>query len=367
MGCKFTKVRDGRSRDDDGKISEVISQSSSFTDPKKDLECHNAPVTREIVEKCQLAISEINSEEDEVLSPHMYPPFYMDGNSDSGTVATESEMDINFFEGEESRPGTSFSDVSSLSVQSHYPSTISSRLSNFFQMGKRSRVPTHGDVSVDEDNGGGDGNEEDTSSGCERSPTPRHTDTRSNSVLLQRDNTTLPNRSKMAAYRRGGHGHQTTDNILEKDEMPDLDIEDDGRPSSSSSEDSVLPPQINCRVVVRSNAARGTRNVVQAAPDPAEIAHHIVEFEAEVEQLIGSHAVATRDYRNRQLRPRGARGPRLPSFSLQFQNPRSNSRTMVESERRYSKHFAESVSRPQLTVRGLTATNDCLTQWMVSQ
>ncbi|XP_060062692.1 uncharacterized protein LOC132543228 [Ylistrum balloti] len=348
MGCKFTKVRDQRSRDDDGKISEVISQSSSFTDSKKDLECHNAPVTREIVEKCQLAISDTYSEEDEVLSPHMYPPFYMDGNSDSGTVATESEMDINFFEGEESRPGTSFSDVASLSVQSHYPSTISSSLSNFFQMGKRSRVPTHGDVSVDEDNGGGDGNEEDTSSsGCERSPTPRHTDTRSITVLLQRDN--------------------TTDNILEKDEMPDLDIEDDGRSSSSSSEDSVLPPQINCRVVVRSNAARRTRNVVQAAPDPAEIAHHIVEFEAEVEQLIGSHAVATRDYRNRQLRPRGARGPRLPSFSLQFQNPRSNSRTMVESERRYSKHFADSVSRPQLTVRGLTATNDCLTQWMVSQ
>ncbi|XP_060062691.1 uncharacterized protein LOC132543227 [Ylistrum balloti] len=345
MGCKFTKVRDQRSCDDDGKISEVISQSSSFTDSKKDLECHNAPVTREIVEKCQLAISETNSEEDKVLSLHMCPPFHMDGNSDSGTVATESEMDINFFEGEERmdrRPGTSYSDVSSLSVQSRYPSTISSRLSNFFRMGKRSRIPTHGDVSVDEDNGE-DGNEDDiSSSGCEGSPSPRHTDTID-------------------------HGHQTTDNILEKDEMPDLDIEDDGRPSSSSSEDSVLPPQSNCRVVARPNAAIGTRSVVQAAPDPAEIAHHIVEFEAEVEQLTGSHAVATRDYRNRQLRPRGARGPRLPSFSLHFQNPRSNSRTMVESERRYSKHFADSVSRPQLTVRGLTATNDCLTQWMVSQ
>ncbi|XP_033755632.1 uncharacterized protein LOC117338394 [Pecten maximus] len=343
MGCKFTKVRDQRSRDDGGKMSEVISQSSSFTDSKKDLESHTAPVTREIIEKCQQAILKANTDEDEVLSLHMYPPSYTDGYSDTISMAAESEMDITFCQDEEIadyRQVTPISDVSSLSVQSRYPSSISSRLSNFFRIGKRSKQNIHGDVSVNGDNGGDGNTDAVSSSGCEWSPTP-----------------TL----KYAKKVMNG-------DIAERDDMPDLDIEDDGRPSSSSSsEDSVLPPQLNCRVVARPNAARGTRKRVQADPDPAEIAHRIVEFEAEVEQLIGEHAIPTRDYRNRQLRPRGARGPRLPSFSLQFQNPRPGSGASTESGMRYSKHFADTVSRPQLTVRGLTATNDCLTKWMVSQ
>ncbi|XP_021349081.1 uncharacterized protein LOC110447610 [Mizuhopecten yessoensis] len=335
-------------------MSEVISQSSSFTDSKKDLECHTASVTKEIVEKCQQAMSEANTEEEEVLSLHMYPPDYIDEDSDARSVTAESEMDISFYKGEvmlDRRGDTPISDVSSMSERSTISSRFSSRLSDFFRRGKQSKLNAQGKVSLDGDYGRGYGNGDDiSSSGCDRSPTPINKDT------------------KKATHQ--SQASELIGNVFEREEMPDLDIEDDGRPSSSSSsEDSVCRPQFNCRVVARPNAARGSRNLVQAAPDPAEIVHRIVKFETGVEQLIGEHAIPTRDYQNRQLRPRGARGHRLPSYSLQFQKPRAgmSSETVVGSGMMYSKYFANTVSRPQLTLPGLSATDDCLTQWMVSQ
>ncbi|OWF52784.1 uncharacterized protein LOC110447315 [Mizuhopecten yessoensis] len=353
MGCKFTKVRDQRSRDDDGKISEVISQSSSFTDSKTDLECHTAPATREIVEKCQQAMSEANTQEEEVLSLHMYPPDDIDEHSDAMSVTAESEMDISFYKEEvilDRRGDTPLSDVSSMSEISQFSSRFSSRLSDFFRRGKRSKLNAQSKVPLNGDYGRGDGNEDDISSSeCDRSPTPFNKDT------------------KKATHEKAS---ELIGNVQDGEEMPDPDIEDDGRPSSSSSsEDSVFHPQFNCRVLARPNAARGSRNLVQATPDPAEIAHRIVKFEADVEQLISEHALPTRDYQNRQLRPMGARGPRLPSYSLRFQKPRAgvSSETVSGRGMMYSKHFANTMSRPQLTVRGLSATDDCLTQWMVSQ
>ncbi|XP_069114738.1 uncharacterized protein [Argopecten irradians] len=337
MGCKFTKIREQRSRDDDGRLSEVISQSSSFTESKKDLEVHTAPVTRNIVEKCLQSMHGASTEEEELSSLHMFPSSN-DGDSDADSMTDESEMDISLYQEEQNpdnRNCTPFNDVSSLSAMSRYSSSISSKLSSFFRKGNRSRQNSKvGGMII----GKGDGNKYDLSSVGLSSSSPTGT-------------------------------KNTINDSISCDGIQDLDIEDDGRPSSSSaSEESVLPPQISCRVVARPTAARGTRKrFVEPVPDKEEIAQQIVEFEAEVEQLIGEHAIPTRDYRNRQLRPRGARGLRLPSFSLQYQDPVSSNGTASECGKRYSKHFADTVTRPQLTVRGLTTANDCLTSWMVSQ
>ncbi|XP_033739780.1 uncharacterized protein LOC117327060 [Pecten maximus] len=302
----------------------------------------------------------------------MYPSTDMDEYSDA--QSTESEMDIPYYREDSSdlRHYTTSSVSSSITGKSRFSSKLSSKLSSFFRKAKSGNLNNQDEVSRDSDTGTGYGYEGDmSSSGWERSPTPTRQDMKES--ILQNTNSRLSDLSRMVASRRGIHEYQALTlihDILEKSEMSELEIEDDGRSSSSSSSaDSILPSQLNFRVLARPNAARGTRTIAHTVPDPAEIAHHIEEFEAEVEKLIDKHAVATRDYRNRQLRPGGARGPRLPSFSLQFQDRRTDtgSDNVIGTGSRYSKYFSNSVTRPQLTVQGLSATDDRLMQWMVSQ
>ncbi|XP_021359241.1 uncharacterized protein LOC110454190 [Mizuhopecten yessoensis] len=365
MGCTFTKVRDP-SREADEKTSEVLSQTSIFTDYKKELECHTAPATRDIVEKCHLALSVSNAEEDDVISLHRYPPNYMD--------ESESEMNIPPYHTETSdlRQDSSNSDLSSVTGKGRSSSRLSSRLSNFFRIGKRSKLNIQDELSSDGDLGRGNGNGDGMSSSeWDRPPTPSRQDFKK--TALQRANNRMHSLSQRVATNREIHEDQALaliDDILERYEMSKLEIEDDGRSSSSSSSDgSIFPPTFNFRAFARPKAAIGTRNLAAIVPDPAKVSQDIGEFETEVEKLIDEQAVATRDYRNRQLRPGGARGPRLPSFSLQFQNPTedSSSETVAEKGRRYSNYFANTVSRPQLIVPGLATADDRLMQWIVSQ
>ncbi|XP_060079621.1 uncharacterized protein LOC132559032 [Ylistrum balloti] len=372
MGCTFTKVRDPRSRADDAKISEVLSKSSRSMNSERDLEYYISPATRDVIEKCQLALSKTDTENDDVISLHMYPPTNMEEYSESQSVVVESEIDIPFYRDEtpDLTQDVSSSDTSTKMESSRFSSCLSSRLSNFFRGGKRSKQDLQGEVPRDDEYGSEyESGDDRSSSGWKRTPTPSRHDMKK--AILQRTNSRLSDLSLMVASKRGIGEYQAMTlihDILEKNEMSELEIDDDGRSSSSSStDDSLFPPPFNFRIFARPNAARGTRTVARAAPNPAEIAHNIVEFEAEVEKLIDKHAVATRDFRNRQLRPGGARGPRLPSFSLQFQDPGTSTRSGTVKDNRYSKHFTNTVSRPQLTVQGLSATDDRLTQWMVSQ
>ncbi|XP_069129024.1 uncharacterized protein [Argopecten irradians] len=371
MGCKFTKVRNPRSRDEDEKMSEIISKSSSFTDSKKDLECHISPATRDIVEKCHQALSAATLTDDDVISLTMYPPTSMDEYSDVQSMDLESEMDTLYHreDSDDLRQDGLGSECSSITGKGRGSITLSSKMYNFFRGGMRSKQNSQDEASRDIDTA--TGYEDDvSSSGWERSPTPTRQDMKKN--ILQRTNSRLCDLSQMVASKRGIREYEALaliHDIMDKSETSDLDIEDDGRSSSSSSssEDSICPPQRNFRVLARPNAARGTRTIANATQDLADMANRIVEFEAEVENLIDKHAVATRDYRNRQLRPLGARGPRLPSFSLQFQEANTSSGAAMENGSRYSKHFANAVTRPQLTVQGLSTTDDRLVQWMVSQ
>ncbi|XP_069139985.1 uncharacterized protein [Argopecten irradians] len=374
MGCKFTKVRNPTSRDEDEKMSEIISKSSSSTDSKKDLECHISQATRDIVEKCQQALSAATMTDDDVISLSMYPPTFMDEYSDVQSMDVESEMDIPYYREDSSDLKQEEVRRESLSatVKDRASFTLSSKLSNFFRRGMRSKLNSQDELSRDIDTVTGYGYEGDvSSSGWERSPTPTRQDMKKK--LLQRTNSRLSDLSQMVATKRGIREYEALTlihDILETSETSDLEIEDDGRSSSSSSsssDDSFCPPQRNFRVLARPNAARGTRTFGNATQDLADMSNRIVEFEAEVENLIDKHAVATRDYRNRQLRPRGERGPRLPSFSLQFQEANTGSVSFMDNESRYSKHFANAVTRPQLTVQGLSSTDDRLVQWMVSQ
>ncbi|XP_033739363.1 uncharacterized protein LOC117326750 [Pecten maximus] len=377
MGCTFTKVRDSRSRDEDEKLSEIISKNSSFTDSKKDLECHTSPATRDIVEKCQQALSVANTTDDDVISLRIDQSSYMDEYTEyTDAQSTEREMDITYYREDSSdlRCDTASNDSSSSTGKSRVSSNLSSRISNFFRKAKPSNLTSQDEMSRDSDTGTGYGYEGDmSSSGWERSPTPTRQDMKES--ILQNTNSRLSDLSQMVESRRGIHEYQALTlihEVLEKNQMPELEIEDDGRSSSTtSSEDSMLPSQLNFRVLARPNAARetGTMAPTAPAPDTPEKARNVVEFEAEFQNLLDRHVVATRDYRNRQLLQGGARGPRLPSFSLQFQDVRSDPRsdTTRENGCRYSKYFSNSVTRPQLTVQGLSSTDDRLMQWMVSQ